>query len=334
MSYEMVTQKMIAEKAGVSYSTVSRAFTRSASVKPGMMRRIRAAMTELGINDTEDLFLGRSVLSRMVLVVVGSITNEFFANIIVGISDKLKEKGYSIVLCNSNYDTETEILELKKAEEDGFAGVIMVTVIETEQMLAILQEMKIPVILVNRHIRSLDLDIVRIDNYRGGYMSAQCLIDSGHRRIAHLSGPKNSSAPSDRLRGFTAAMQDNGIPFGEEDIMYGDLSRESGKSFASWTARKDYTAVYIGNDYMTAGAIAQFAKLNMRVPDDISIICFDDSPLVNRDSLNITSVSCDPRRMGDSAADILMRRIADPLGQHFRIVYSPKIIYRESIAHR
>ena len=328
----MVTQRMIAEKAGVSFSTVSRAFTHSSNVKPEMMRRIRAAMTELGVSSTDDIFLGRSALSKMVLVVVGSIANEFFANIIVGISDRLKAEGYSIVLCNSDYDTEREICELKKAEDDGYAGVIMVTVLETEQMLAFLPELKIPVILVNRYIRSLDLDIIRIDNYRGGYLAAQCLVDYGHKRIAHLSGPKNSSAPHDRLRGFTAALQDCGIPFGEKDIVYGDLSRESGKQFASWVAQRNYTAIYIGNDYMTAGAVAQFAKLNIHVPKDISIICFDDSPLVNRDSLNITSVSCDPKMMGCSAADILTKRISDPLGQHCRVIYSPKIIFRDSIA--
>ena len=327
----MVTQKMIAEKAGVSFATVSRALTHSAKVRPEMMQRIRAAMNELGISSIDDLFLGKGTLSKMVLVIVENIAIGFFANVVIGICDELKCMGYTVTLCNSSCNESDEISAIHKAEEDGYAGIIMVTVLETEQMISALTEVRIPVVLVNRYIRSLDLDVVRIDNYRGGYLAGQCLIDNGHRRIAHLSGPKNSSAPADRLRGFTAAMQDNGCPFSQEDVVYGDLSLDCGRDFASLVAGKGYTAIYVGNDIMAAGAVSRFEKLGIRVPEDISLICFDDSPLVSEDSLNITCISCDPKRMGHSAAEVLLKRIAEPLGQHIKIIYSPKLILRGSI---
>ena len=328
---DMVTQKMIAEKAGVSFATVSRAITHSAKVRPEMMQRIRAAMNELGVSSSDDLFLGKSALSKMVLVIVGDIAVEFFANVVIGVCDELKRMGYTVTLCNSAYKESDEISAIRKAEADGYAGIIMVTVVETEQMISALTEVRIPVVLVNRYIRSLDLDVVRIDNYRGGYLAGQCLIDNGHRRIAHLSGPKNSSAPADRLRGFMAAMQDNGCPFSQEDVIFGDLSLDCGRDFASLIAGKGYTAIYVGNDYMAAGAVARFEKLGISVPKDISILCFDDSPLISEDSLNITCVSSDPRRMGHSAAEVLLKRIAEPLGEHIKIIYSPKLILRGSI---
>lgn len=328
----MVTQKQIAEMAGVSFATVSRALTHSAKVRPETLQRIRNAMQSLGVNNCDDFFLGRSTLSKMVLVVVGDIATEFFANIVIGISDILSAQGYSIVLCNSRYDPKIEMERLQSAEDGGYAGVIMITAMENRELVTFLQNATIPVVLVNRHIRTLDIDVVRIDNYRGGYMAAQYLLEHGHRRIAHLAGPRNSAAPQDRLRGFSDAMKDNNAPFSSEDIRYGDLSRESGKDFAEWLHGRSYTAAYIGNNYMAAGAVHQLQKAGLCIPQDISIICFDDSPLVNEDGLNLTTVSCDPQEMGQATAETLIKRIADPLGRRVKMIFSPQLNLRGSVA--
>ena len=191
----MVTQKQIAEMAGVSFATVSRALTHSAKVRPDTLQRIRSAMQALGVNNCDDFFLGRSTLSKMVLVIVGDIATEFFANIVIGISDVLSAQGYSMVLCNSRYDSKVEMERLQSAQDCGYAGIIMITAMETHELVTFLQSAAIPIVLVNRYIRTLDIDVVRIDNYRGGYMAAQYLLEKGHRHIAHLAGPRNSAAP-------------------------------------------------------------------------------------------------------------------------------------------
>ncbi len=329
--YGMISQRLIAQKAGVSYATVSRALTHSARVSPETMQRIRRAMDELGIEHIEDMFLGRNASSSLVLVVVGDISKEFYANIIIGLSSVLSRHRYNIVLCNSNYDAAVEMEAIQRAQEERYAGIVMITVTESRELVAFLQNTDIPVILVNRYIRSLDLDVVRIDNYRGGYLAAQHLIENGHRRIAHLAGPRNSATAEDRLRGFRHAMIDSDLPMEDSWVIFGDLSRECGKSFAAFLAEKDFTAAYIGNDYMAAGAVHQLLKLGRRIPEDISIICFDDSPLVNEDGLNITCLSCDPTMMGCSTAEILLGRIAEPLGRCVKTIYSPTLIRRQSV---
>ncbi|MBR3928151.1 MAG: LacI family DNA-binding transcriptional regulator [Clostridia bacterium] len=328
----MISQKLIAEKAGVSYATVSRALTHSAKVRPETVQAIRKAMKELGIDFDEQLFTGRNVLSKMVLVVCGDISLDFFANIIVGIYDTLSPKGYSIVLCNSKYNSETELDGLIKAQNEGYAGVIMITATETPKLVSFLQNTTVPVVLVNRYIRSLDLDVVRIDNYRGGYLAAQHLFDYGHKKIAILSGPVSSSAVQDRLRGFKDALTDCSVPFDENESIYkGDLTQKSGKVFAEWINRKDYTAAFITNDHMTVGTVNQLSKLGKRVPEDISIVSFDDSVLINEDGLNITSISFEAATMGVSAAEILLKRISDPLGRHIKMIYSPIFSSRSSV---
>lgn len=110
-------------KAGVSFATVSRALTHSAKVRPETMQRIRKAMQELGISDSDALFQGRGILSKTVLVVVGDIATEFFAHIILGLYDVLEATGYQMSLCNSRYDSEVEMRCIKTAEENGYAGI-------------------------------------------------------------------------------------------------------------------------------------------------------------------------------------------------------------------
>ena len=129
-------------------------------------------------------------------------------------------------------------------------------------------------------------------------------------------------------------MKDNSIPFATGDICYGDLSRESGKDFAQWLEGRDYTAAYIGNNYMAAGAVHQLQKMGRSVPKDISIICFDDSPLVNENGLNLTTISCDPQEMGQATAETLLKRMADPLGRRLKMIFSPQLNLRGSVAPR
>lgn len=330
----IVQQKSIAEKAGVSYATVSRAFSGSAKVKPYTIQRIRNAMLELGITNIDDIFLGKSFVSKNVLIVVGDITNEFYANIIKGVYSVLDSNGYSVTLCNSNFDPDVELSHMQNAADSGFAGIIMITAVETEALVNFLQNSSVPVILVNRYIKALDLDIIRIDNYRGGYMAARYLIDFGHKRIAHLSGPQNSEAPRDRLRGFRDAMIESGLAFTNDDVYYGDLSRFSGKKFVDWLVNERdfrYTAAFIGNDYMAVGAVHHLRDHGKIVPQNLSIICFDDSSMVNEDSLNITSISSNPIQMGESTAEVLLKRLDNILGERIRIIFSPHFNIRASV---
>lgn len=329
-----INQKLIAERAGVSCATVSRAFTKSAKVNTNTMKRIQNAMEDLGINDSINL-LSQPKVANQVLIIVGDISDEFYANTIKGISDQMHSLNMIATLCSSNYDFETEARYLKHAELNKFAGVIMLTVVESSKMIALLRSYPIPVILVNRYIRSLDMDVVCIDNYRGGYMAACHLIEQGHNRIAYLSGPRNSTAPQDRLRGFTDAMADAGLSHTESDVYWGDNSRNSGREFANrfFSTPNEYTAFFASNNPMAIGALTRLLEMGYRIPDDVSSMCFDDTSLVNDGSIKLTTISYDPYLMGTTAVDTLVNRIQNPLLEKIKITYSPHVTMRESIRH-
>ena len=131
-------------------------------------------------------------------------------------------------------DANRELAAMRRAMENGYSGIIMITVTATEEIIQLLQSSSIPIVLVNRYISALDLDTVRIDNYRGGYMAAQYLWERGHRHIAMLTGVKGSGTASDRCRGFSEGLQNYGLSFSSLDMVYGDNTRESGRKFADW----------------------------------------------------------------------------------------------------
>lgn len=329
----LIQQKQIAEKAGVSYATVSRAFTNSAKVCPQTMQRIRNAMTDLGITDADNLFLGKRVLAKTVMVVVGDIASEFYGSIIKGIGAVLEPLGYFLVLCNSNYDSAAEIRAMRRAEENGFSGIIMITAVETEELVDFLHSTKLPVLLVNRSIRAVDLDMVRIDNYRGGYMAAEYLINHGHRRIAHAAGDRESAVCRDRVRGFCDAMADHHIPPEDMDVIYCGLLRSGGRAFAKKLLEEGmpYTAVFFSNTALAQGMVDTLSRAGKKVPDDLSVLSFDDSPALSEEGLDLTTLSYDPAKMGETAADIFLKRIADPLGDRIKTVFSPRFMVRGSV---
>lgn len=332
----VVKQKAIAEKAGVSYATVSRAFNNSTNVKPETLAKIHKAMEELGLNSPfRNQFINLNKETNYVLIVVEDNTDLFFSRIIKGICEDLYPLGLLPVLCVSNYDTEIEAWHIKRANDANYAGVIIITAVESESFVNLLKTVTIPVILVNRYIRSFDTDVVCIDNYRGGYIAANILIQAGHRKILHLAGDMKTTPSQDRLRGFMDAMTDANLELRPEEIYNGDFTIEDGRRFVDkyFAHGSQYTAIYIGNNPMAFGAASRLTELGYRIPDDISIICFDDSPLVDTGNFKLTSISYDPCSMGHAAVEVLQKRLSNLNAEKMKIIFSPNTIDRGSIRH-
>lgn len=329
-----VTQKLIAEKAGVSCSTVSRAFTKNARVHPETLAKIQAAIKELGLETPENVTLTPST-TRQVLIIVPDISDSFHADTIKGICDQLYKSDMIAVLCNSNHDDfQIEETYLNFAKSNHFAGVIMLSVVASPQLIELLKNYPLPVILVNRFIRTLDMDVVCIDNYRGGYMAARCLLEHGHKNIAYLSGSRLSTAHQDRLRGFSDAMTDAGTPLDAKQIVYTEEnSRNSGRDFVNhfFTEKNQITAIFTSSNPTAIGALTQLLELGYSVPDDVSIICFDDTPLANDGRIKLSTVGYDPYQIGTAAVDSLLVRISKPLSEKIKITYSPRLTMRNSI---
>jgi LacI family transcriptional regulator len=330
-----VTIRDVARVSGLSIATISRALSKSNTVKPETRQLVLQTAQELGYHYQPH---GRKDVNRqhIVMLVVGDIMNLFYLGIIKGISDLLSEQSIKLAIFNSDYDPSREEEFVRYADESKYDGIIMITAMETAGLVSLLKTVTCPVVLANRYIRSMDLNAVCIDNYRGGYMAASYLVEMGHQRIAHLAGQKNSTASQDRERGFRDAMNDHQLPIDEKAVHYGNLKRDSGFEFGKYflSDLQGYSAVFCANDLMAAGFCDAIIEGGMAIPEDVSVICFDDSPAAVSGPVKLTTISRDPYPMGRAAAEMMIEELSGKEQKRRKIVFPPTLSVRNSVQNR
>ncbi|MGI9862561.1 LacI family DNA-binding transcriptional regulator [Moorella naiadis] len=327
-----ITIKDIAQKSGVSNSTVSRVLTNHPNVDPKTRELVKSVIKELGYHPSR---IARGLVTgqiNIVALIIGDIRNPFYAELTRAVKDVLNQEGYMVVVCDSDYDPEKEEVYIRTADEHGFAGIIMITAMETEALVQQLEKLQCPVVLLNRYLPSVETDVISVDNYEGGYRAAEYLFKLGHRNIAHLAGFRNSSATRDRLRGFIDALKHYDIEISEDKIVYGNLQMEAGHKFAKEFLKlhPEITAVFCGNDLMALGLIEGLIEMGRDVPDDISIIGYDDIALASMARIKLTTIRQPQYEMGQTAAEVLIDRMKGKIGAPKRIIFTPRLIIRES----
>ncbi len=305
-----VTLKEIADQLGVSNSTVSRVLTNKGYVKQDKKAMIEKALIENGYKHVPHRNASESV-EDLILVICGDLTHPVFMGYYRGISRTLEAQRLKVVAVDTAYDPAKEEQYLRYAAQKGLGGVIMTNVVETPGLLNLLNITALPVILMNRYLRMKEMDNVLINNFRGGILATEYLIRHGHKRISHLAGPANSTASADRKNGYVDAMQHHELQIDDASIYYGDLSYDSGYQFGLMVAKaKDRpTAVFSANDVMASGLVHALIDNGLKIPEDVSIICCDNTKYAMSGPVQLTTVSYDALAMGEAAADMLLERM-------------------------
>lgn len=326
------TIKEISRITGYSSATVARVLANQSNVSKEAREKILEAMLDQNYRTTQCKKIKRELSEKNVMIIVDDISNYFYSGLLTHITEILNRNGFLTMVAVTNGSIDIELQYLKQAQNGGFVGMVLVTVSDTEQIRDFLQSFSFPTVLVNRYIKTLDLDVVCIDNYRGGYMAGEYLSGLGHQLIYHLAGPDYSSASQDRTRGFVEALEDFRVSFGENDIFYGDLKYKSGyrcgQEFIS--KKRRHTAVFCGNDIMAKGFADALEEGGKRIPDDLSLICFDNSPSAVSGKIGFTTIYRDPDTMGDMTANMLIERITMQRREPFKMIYPPQLLVRES----
>jgi DNA-binding LacI/PurR family transcriptional regulator len=333
MSYNMITQKDIAARAGVSRATVSRVFTKKANVHPATLHKIQTAALDLGAEMPDWFMQNKSLNKNYVMIVAGDVSNEFYSQIIKGCCNQLAKNGMYSVICDSNYNIEYEKSCISHAVRENFSGIILITAVDDPGLVDLLRNVQIPVVLSNRYIRSLDMDMVCIDNYNGGYIATSYLIKHGHRKIAFLGGFKNSTATQDRYKGYADALTDAGLEFSLERVSFSDQTTNCGRKFASEAIQRgvDFTALFSTNCPLAVGAVNRFAESGFKVSENLSVVCFDDSPSIGKDGLNLTTVCGEPHLIGQETVVTLLRMLGGEFTGKKAMLLSPRLIERTSV---
>lgn len=322
-----ITLADVSKQIGISTATISRVINNEKNVTEETRKKVEEALKACNYQYRPRSKTSETRNNDTILIIAGQISNPITVSYIDGIREVLAPMAKKIFISISDYSEQAEINSLQYAKDNGFAGVFMLNVIENDQLIKLLRSMTSPVILVNRYLRSMDIDVVTIDNYRCGYMATRYLIDHGHRKIAHIAGPQNSITCQNRTLGFQDSMETAGLPIGKESIYFGDRTYNSGYEIGAKIAKlppdKRCTGFFSTSGLMADGFIDGLESNGIKVPDDISVICNDDSSRENRGRAKVTCVEPDHHNMGSAAAELFLEKLKTPNCLPKRITYPP-----------
>jgi DNA-binding LacI/PurR family transcriptional regulator len=311
-----VSIKDIAEAAGVSHSTVSRALGDSPLVKAETKTRIQRLAQEMGY--TPDA-IARSLVTQKTLtvgVVVTTITDPFVAEVVQGIEDAAHENGYSVILASSNAEPDRELAAVEMLRSKRVDCLIVTSSRVGALYLDHLERIGVPVVLVNNHNQQSGRYTfsISVDNQHGGRVATRHLIERGHRRIGYVTGPADHSDDADRMAGYRQALEEAGLPFRADWILSGNGRLDGGEQALDALVRLDPppTAVFCYNDMTAIGLMCAARRAGFALPQDLALVGFDDIPLASRVFPPLTTLAQPQRDMGHQAMHMALELIHGP----------------------
>ncbi|QUI23154.1 LacI family DNA-binding transcriptional regulator [Vallitalea pronyensis] len=327
-----MTIKDVAKKANVSTATVSRVINnKSEGITEEMRQHVQKVIDEMGYTPSH---LARGMVTKKTYtigLVIQDIRNPFFPKMVSGVEHVAYNHGYMVLLCNTDEDLNREkdyIATLREKRVDG----IIITVSNGIDRAYIAQLTKgdIPFVFLDEIAE--EVNCVCVDNTLGAYQATKHLIQLGHKHIACLSGPSTSITNLNRVDGYKKALMEAGLPINKDLILKGSYKADSGYKSAE-SILKDFphvTALFCANDFNALGAYKAVVAHGKRVPEDISIVGFDDILDIPANHFAFTSVSQPTYEMGQAAATMLMDMIhKKPMNEPF-MTFEPKLIVRDS----
>lgn len=316
----------------MSFTTVSHVVNRTRPVSEQARARVEAAIAELGYFPSAAARALKTGQARILGVIVPNITNPFFSELMRGIEDACQRSHYSVFLCNGDDDRERQGRSLDTLLERRVDGVILATPTGPAAALAKrLAAAKLRTAVVDRNLPGLAADRVRIDHQAGARLAVEHLLELGHRRIACISGPSNFEVSRARVAGWRKALAKAGIEPRAEWLVEGDFQAASGHDLTrGMLARGEITAIFASNDLLAIGALRAAAESGMAVPRALSVIGFDGIEMGAYTYPALTTVGYPIRSIGETAANVLIDRIAGGHEETTEVVVSPRVILRES----
>ena len=310
---QKITSMDVAREAGVSQSAVSRVFTPGASASPATREKVLKAARQLGYRPNT---LARAMItgkSRIVGVLIAYLENQFYPMALEMMNDAFKDRGYRIMLfmVNNDDDVGSIVEDLLSYQVDG---IITASVGMTNEIASMCSDAGIPVVMFNRGQDAGNYAQVTSDNVDGGRRVSHFLVAGGHRRIAHISGWMGSSTGRDRMRGFLEGLEEHGLePYAVEDGLYEqDRAAAIARRMCSTRDRPD--AIFVGNDHMAFVVMDTLRfELGLSVPEDVSIVGYDDVPIAAWPAYNLTTIRQPIHQMVTATVDMLVSRIEEPL---------------------
>jgi LacI family transcriptional regulator len=333
----VATIKEVAQHAGVSVATVSRVVNKSGYVSASLEERVRAAMRDLNYKPSALARSLRRQVTQTIGVLVPQLDQPFFSALAFAVEKTLFDKDYRALVCSSEESREKEGAYIDILLRQRVDGVVLAPTGHDTENIHRLIDGGVPVVIVDRNLPHLPVNRVLTTNYEGALSGARYLIELGHRRIAVIGGAPHSEAMNHRLEGARQALISAGCPAADDMIVinrlpeFEDSCRAAQKLLARPPEERP-TAIFALNDVMAMGVYHAAAELKLALPDDLSIIGFDDIPAARYIVPSLTTVAQPIYRMGEAAALTLIRHIQDDSLPLETIQLETRLIVRDSTA--
>lgn len=306
----MVTIKMVAEKAGVSPSTVSRALSGKIPVSNSTREKVLKAVKELNYYPNTLAKSLKEGKTNTIALIVPNIQNRVFPDIAKGVEDVARKNEFTLILCNTDENINVELEYIDKLKKRWVDGFIFATAVPESNHILQLKQSGFPVVLVVRTIND-KIDAVAVDNFKASYDAVKYLIKTGHKRIAIINGSLNVSVYKERFEGYKAALENEGIEVKNELIIYGDNIDNGLYSLIYNMLKKGVNpdAIFATSDPKAIIAMKAIKDFGLKVPDDISVIGFDNMDISTLVDPPLTTISQPLYDIGVLAAKKLITMI-------------------------
>ncbi|WP_208229074.1 ribose operon transcriptional repressor RbsR [Brenneria izadpanahii] len=330
----MTTMKDVARLAGVSTSTVSHVINNNRFVSDTVRDRVMAAVEQLNYAPSA---LARSLKinqTQTIGMLLTASNNPFYAEVVRGVERSCYERGYSLILCNTEGDRDRMSRSLETLLQKRVDGVLLMCT-ESHRPLPDMMNRypSIPMIVMDWAPFDGGIDVIKDNSLLGGEMATNYLISRGYRKIACIAGPKDKTTAYNRLEGYRQAMQLAGlsIPAGYE--IFGDFEFETGyramRQLLSLENKPD--AVFAGNDAMAVGVYHALYQAGLTIPKDMAVIGYDDIELARYMSPPLTTIHQPKDELGELAVDTLLYRLEHPDTEPNVLVLTPELMVRKSV---
>lgn len=323
-----VTIKDIAEQTGVSYATVSRTLNHLSGVSPNTRDKVLAAAEEMGYRPNIHARSLKTNKTNTIALVLPDISNPFFADIAYAVDEYAFNCGYTTVLCNTNWNEEIEKTHLDQLQNQRVDGIIYKPAGKNPIDLS---GISIPSVIISC-IPGENENYIEIDNFKGGQIAADHMIDCKYQKLAFIGGNRNSQSNEFRIDGFCSRCRERGLIIDDVHILYGGFSLESGYKMAQnlISDYPDTDGIFCGNDMIALGVLQYLMEHNKRVPEDIGVVGFDDIMLAGLPQIQMTTVAQPRTQMGRLSAEMLINSINNKENQNHHIILEPELVVRRS----
>ena len=331
----MATMKDIAKLAGVSTSTVSHVINKTRFVSEEISERVNDAAKEL--NYYAPSALARSLKvnrTKTIGMLVTTSTNPFFGEVVKGVERSCYHKGYSLILCNTEGDNERmreSINTLLQKRVDGL--ILMCSSLEGERIDVFERYPDIPVVVMDWGPMLFTSDKIQDNSLRGGYLAAKYLIDCGHKEVGCITGPLIKHQAQMRYEGYKRAMLEAELEFNANWIVESDFECEGGyQAFKKMVERCTLpSSIFVSNDMMAMGVINAANELGIQIPEQLSIIGYDDIHIAKFMSPSLTTIHQPKYRLGQAAVETLLRKLDEKSDEAQIVQLEPTLVERNSV---